>query len=602
MRKVPIIVGLILWVFNYGFGGISVKAYCDRTEIFEDEVFTFTIELEGAMVFPDIKLPSSQDFIVISGPSQSSQIQIINGKMSSFKSVSWRLAPTKTGKITIGPVEFKIKNRKYRTQPVVVTVRARASAPSGKPHAKKKQVYTGNEVFLKAIPNKTSVYVGEEVDVVYYLYYNRVRTFSRDKLPDAKGFWMESFPVKDVPDVETEIINGRRYKKAEVQRIAFFPTVDGELVIDPMVLSCEVVIPRRRTGSLFDDFFNDPFFDNPFFEKTKVVTVTSDSVRIKVLPIPGKNKPESFSGAVGRGFRIGATIDTTVVKQNQAISLRYVVSGEGNVNFIKLPEPDLPEYFEIFKPKIDRRVNNRGSSISGEVVYEYVIIPRVAGEYTIPPMRFAYFDPVRKRFVEKSSRSFKLRVLPVSEVASDVYSGFSKDEISLLSEDIRFIDTEIGELRKIGDVFYKKVWFWLMVALAIFNVAASYGIRYYRVNYVFNEEYMRKKDAYLRSAERIRKASKAIEEGKPEDFATLLYQALAGFVSDRLLLENRIPGVDTVRENLQGKVPDEFVSAVVNVLDRINMVRFSPGSAERKECAELAGEVKRILDKLAKEV
>ncbi|RKY44285.1 MAG: hypothetical protein DRP88_08485 [Candidatus Neomarinimicrobiota bacterium] len=602
MRKVPIIVGLILWVFNYGFGGISVKAYCDRTEIFEDEVFTFTIELEGAMVFPDIKLPSSQDFIVISGPSQSSQIQIINGKMSSFKSVSWRLAPTKTGKITIGPVEFKIKNRKYRTQPVVVTVRARASAPSGKPQAKKKQVYTGNEVFLKAIPNKTSVYVGEEVDVVYYLYYNRVRTFSRDKLPDAKGFWMESFPVKDVPDVETEIINGRRYKKAEVQRIAFFPTVDGELVIDPMVLSCEVVIPRRRTGSLFDDFFNDPFFDNPFFEKTKVVTVTSDSVRIKVLPIPEKNKPESFSGAVGRGFRIGATIDTTVVKQNQAISLRYVVSGEGNVNFIKLPEPDLPEYFEIFKPKIDRRVNNRGSSISGEVVYEYVIIPRVAGEYTIPPMRFAYFDPVRKRFVEKLSRSFKLRVLPVSEVASDVYSGFSKDEISLLSEDIRFIDTEIGELRKIGDVFYKKVWFWLMVALAIFNVAASYGVRYYRVNYVFNEEYMRKKDAYLRSAERIRKASKAIEEGKPEDFATLLYQALAGFVSDRLLLENRIPGVDTVRENLQGKVPDEFVSAVVNVLDRINMVRFSPGSAERKECAELAGEVKRILDKLAKEV
>jgi len=602
MRKVPIIVGLILWVFNYGFGGISVKAYCDRTEIFKDEVFTFTIELEGAMVFPDIKLPSSQDFIVISGPSQSSQIQIINGKMSSFKSVSWRLAPTKTGKITIGPVEFKIKNRKYRTQPVVVTVRARASAPSGKPQAKKKQVYTGNEVFLEAIPNKTSVYVGEEVDVVYYLYYNRVRTFSRDKLPDAKGFWMESFPVKDVPDVETEIINGRRYKKAEVQRIAFFPTVDGELVIDPMVLSCEVVIPRRRTGSLFDDFFNDPFFDNPFFEKTKVVTVTSDSVRIKVLPIPGKNKPESFSGAVGRGFRIGATIDTTVVKQNQAISLRYVVSGEGNVNFIKLPEPDLPEYFEIFKPKIDRRVNNRGSSISGEVVYEYVIIPRVAGEYTIPPMRFAYFDPVRKRFVEKSSRSFKLRVLPVSEVASDVYSGFSKDEISLLSEDIRFIDTEIGELRKIGDVFYKKVWFWLMIALAIFNVAASYGIRYYRVNYVFNEEYMRKKDAYLRGAERIRKASKAIEEGKPEDFATLLYQALAGFVSDRLLLENRIPGVDTVRENLQGKVPDEFVSAVVNVLDRINMVRFSPGSAERKECAELAGEVKRILDKLVKEV
>jgi len=151
MRKVPIIVGLILWVFNYGFGGISVKAYCDRTEIFKDEVFTFTIELEGAMVFPDIKLPSSQDFIVISGPSQSSQIQIINGKMSSFKSVSWRLAPTKTGKITIGlaptktgkitigPVEFKIKNRKYRTQPVVVTVRARASAPSGKPQAKKKQ-------------------------------------------------------------------------------------------------------------------------------------------------------------------------------------------------------------------------------------------------------------------------------------------------------------------------------------------------------------------------------------------------------------------------------------------------------------------------------
>lgn len=599
MRRVFIVAGLIFWVFNYSFGGVSVKTYCDRTEIFEDEVFTFTIELEGAMVFPDIKLPPSQDFVVISGPSQSSQIQVINGKVSSFKSVSWRLAPTKAGKITIGPIEFKIKSKRYRTQPVIVTVKPRASSPGRKPHTRK-NVYSGKEVFLKAIPNKTTAYVGEEIDVVYYLYYNRVRTFSRDKLPDARGFWMESFPVKDVPDVGAEVINGRRYRKAEIQRLAFFPTVDGELVIDPMVLSCEVVIPKRRTGSLFDDFFSDPFFDNPFFEKTKVVTVTSNSVKIKVLPIPEEGRPKSFGGAVGSGFIISATIDTTVVKQNQAISVRYVVSGKGSVNFIKLPEPDLPEYFEVFEPKVERKTNNRGGTISGEVVYEYVIIPRVAGEYTIPSMRFAYFDPVRRKFIEKLSRAFRLKVLPVSGITSDVYSGFSKDEISLLGEDIRFIDTEIGSLRKIGDVFYRKVWFWLMVALAIFNVAISCGVRYYRVNYVSNEEYMRKKDAYPKSMAKMREASRAVEEGRLEDFATLLYQALAGFVSDRLLLENRIPGVDTVKESLQGRVPDDVITAVVDVLDRINMIRFSPGSAGQEKCAGLAGEVEEILNKLAK--
>ena len=160
---------------------VEISAYVDRSEISIDEVITLTVEVEGASDFPDIPQPDSPDFFVVSGPSHSSNIQIVNGEISASKSSKWRLAPSKSGKLEIKPIQVRYKRKVYKTKPINITVSDRASTPkkrapqsSVKKRAQVSPKTGGLKLFLKGLPSKTTVYRGEEVDVDFYLYYSNI--------------------------------------------------------------------------------------------------------------------------------------------------------------------------------------------------------------------------------------------------------------------------------------------------------------------------------------------------------------------------------------------------------------------------------------------
>jgi len=593
---------LNLLIFSLSFSAqVKIKAYVDKNTIYEDEVFDFTVELEGANYFPEINLPRSNDYVVISGPSQSSQIQIINGKVSSYKSVTWRLAPTKIGEITIKPITIKIGRRAYSTNKVTVKVLAR-SGTAKKPADKSQQQLTESmTVFLKAIPSKEEAYIGEEVNVSFVLYFRTsIRTFSRDKLPDARGFWAEAFPASNNPEIESEIIEGVRYKKAELQRIAYFPTISGELTIDPMVISCEVVVPRKRSGSIFDDFFNDPFFDSPFFTQTKVISVSSKPIKINVKPLPEAGKPADFSGAVGK-FKIYSMVDSNIMKQNQAVTLRYIVEGIGNINLVKLNPPNLPDYVDIFEPKVERSTDNSGDGIRGRVVYEYVLIPRAGKDFYIPSIKLHYFNPVTKKYEVTESMSHWVKVVPTSGVLTDSYASMSKDEVMLLSEDIRFIYTGNIHLKRVGESFIKSLWFWLILGISIFNITISYGLKYYKINIFKNEKVLRRRKVLQVAKKRLEEIKTKLETGTEKLIATELYMVIARFVSDRLLLENRIPDIEVILNAINGRLREEDVKTVIELLSQLNEMRFSPISLG-KNIRELVNETERVLTLLSETI
>ena len=183
---------------------LRISASVNRNNITDKDMLIFSVTLEGISDFPEVPPPESPDFVLISGPSQSSSIQIINGKMSASKTVSWQIAPTRAGKLMINPISIKYRGKIYSTEPVIVNVTASAPAqprsapPSGTPD---KQVTpsSGEEVFLKAVVPKTTIYMGEELIVSFDLYFKNVRTFGRKKLPDAQGFWKEELDAPTQP-------------------------------------------------------------------------------------------------------------------------------------------------------------------------------------------------------------------------------------------------------------------------------------------------------------------------------------------------------------------------------------------------------------------
>jgi len=588
---------------------ISVSATVDRNSIYLDDVITFSVKIEGTRDFPTVPSPQSDGFVIISGPSQSSNIQIINGAMSASKTIQWRLAPTKTGKQEIKAISVKSRRKNYRTKAVSVTVSDRKAAtpaprtgniPTPRTQAPRRIESGQYNIFLKANLSKTTLYKGEELIVSFELYFQNVRNFATQKLPDARGFWTEQFPENRNPSIASVVLNGIAYKRATLRRLALFPTTTGDLVIDPMLINCEVVVPSQRRRSVFDDFFDDPFFRDPFFSNTKTVEVRSEPISVQVKELPVAGKPAEFSGAVGN-FVIESEIDTLQTKQNQALILRYKISGSGNINAVKLAPLQLPANVEIFEPKIERTLNNKGKSIRGSVAYEYILIPRSSGRLRIPSLNYVYFDPIRKRYQSIKAAGFNIDVQALDQALVAHNAGFSKAEVSLLGSDIRFIIRDNPNWQRLGTTVFTRFWFWFINILALFVIIGSILFRWWVDKLETNSLFARKRRALSGALTILKEVEKDIAENESDDVCNKLDRGLIGFVSDR----SGLPSSGIGPKEIHGALIDHNVDVVLvesadNFLKELEQYRFLPGELNDKDYRRLLDTANEIIGKLSK--
>ena len=112
---------------------------------------------------------------------------------------------------------------------------------------------------------------------------------------------------------------------------------------------------------------------------------------MKALPIG--NQPADYSGIVGQ-LNIKSDISGTSVKANESITLKVTVSGSGNLKLLEAPKIAFPSDFEVYDPTINNNFKTTSEGTSGVKSFEYVIIPRHAGNYEIPETKFSYFDVI----------------------------------------------------------------------------------------------------------------------------------------------------------------------------------------------------------------
>jgi len=458
---------------------------------------------------------------------------------------------------------------------------------------------SGEEVFLKAVVPKTTIYMGEELIVSFDLYFKNVRTFGRKKLPDAQGFWREELEAPTQPAITNETVNGVAYRKATIQQIALFATTTGELTIDPMVVDCEVIQPSQRR-SIFDDFFGGSFFDDPMFSKTKIVTVQSEPIKIRVKPLPESGQPASFNGAVGQ-FKIESKIDTLQVKQDQALTLQYKISGSGNINSIKLPPPSLPNSVEVFEPKIEKKIDKSSGSVKGSVTYEYVLIPRRPGLLTVPAIWFSYFDPKTETYRTISTSSFKVKVVGSEDMLSERSVGLNKTEVSLLGQDIRFIMRENPVWRKSGKTVFSEYWFWLINGFSVLVIIGAITLRWWTEKMESNLTFARRRQAWSKWQNRLRTLQKMTDNVVGEDFYAQLSQAVNGYIADRLGLPLAGLGPKEIEQELRRHAIDsELITKTVKLLEKLDEIRFLPGMIIAEDPKEMLSTSSEIVSALSK--
>ena len=353
---------------------IQVTTTVNKNKVGLQENFEYKIEISGkSMSLPDPVFPELDEFYIISGPNSSTNIQYINGKMSSSKTYSYYLQPQKLGKINLPQVKLEYNGKIYTSNSIQIEVIKGAKAKSQNQKqqqttSRKDEDLLGESLYLKAELNKRTAFVNEPITVTYKLYFRvSVRSFNWEKIPSNPGFWMEEFEIPSQPPIENEIINGMTYQVATLRKIALFPTKSGELLIEPLSVSVDALVKsQRKSRSLFDSFFDDPF------GRTVRKVLSSKAIPINIKPLPEKNKPINFSGAVGN-FSLSVTSDKAQLKVNEAASVKISVSGEGNIKLVKAPALKTPPDMEVYDPKEKTNINRDNNRISGNKIVEYII-------------------------------------------------------------------------------------------------------------------------------------------------------------------------------------------------------------------------------------
>ena len=544
----------------------------------------------------DFRGPSFKGLSVLSGPNASRQqgMSIINGQVSHSSSTGFTyiIQADVEGTFNIGSASCTVNGKRITCQGFTITVEKGSAQQQnaygqGSGQSRRQSAHqpaqSGNidskSLFARASISKNNPYQGEQVILTYKIYTQvSLQQYQIDKLPGNKGFWSEDLTKDGSVRQYEETVDGRRYMVAEIRRGALFAQESGKLTIEPLDLDVLALVQRQRqrTGSIWD------LFDDPFFNPTQAVEkhLRTNSINVKVKPLP--EAPDGFNGAVG-SFNIKAETDTREVRANEAITYRLTVSGAGNLMLIDAPQVEFPQVFEVYDPQINDNISRTSNGISGSRTFEWVLIPRNQGDYTLPAFNFVFFDPNTGRYVTKRVEAIPVHINKVDPKSMKNVTS-NKSDVKLLNSDINYIHTNPSTLIPLNRQDRTPWWFWTLAVIII--AAAVAAILYGRRRNAQQQDIagMRLRRATKMARKRLRTAAAYLNTGDDNRFYEEIYKAIWGCLADKYNIELSRLSSDTVRDCLNEKnVPPEQQNRILQTLQKVDFARFAPGDAASKK-------------------
>jgi hypothetical protein len=569
---------------------LSVKSYVDKSVVTAGERFILSVEIAGAdsEKAPSPELPP-MEFARYLGNGSSRSVQIVNGHMTSTKTLNYYYQATRNGSFEIGPVRLVHAGTEYRTDPIRIQVQQQARPQAGQGTGQVEGM-SSQDLFVRASLSKSRVYQNEPVVVTYRIYTRiSVSGYNLLKSPDKSGFWAEDLLKDQNVETTTEILNGRRYTTAIVEKKALFPTTSGTKTLDPMEIECDVRTQKRRR-SVFDDFFSDPF------GRTQRVIIRSRPLEIEVLPLPDSGKPDDFSGVVGR-FSIEGEVDKNRVPVNEVVTLKFKMSGSGNIKTLPAPKLSFSPGLETYEPKVTERTRPTENGLTGYRTYEYVLVPRTPGPKTVGGFRLPYFDPVDETYQVATLDDILLDVeegtIPIADSGT---SSLAKEDVRLVSQEIRFIKLNSEGFRDVRYVFYKNAWFWTSLLLPILAVLGATLRRKHLDRLQGDVAYARRRRAARQAQKRLAAARAILSQEDHGGFYAEVARALTGFAADQLnLSEAGLMKEDLNKLWLDRGVSEKSVQAYLDCLSVCDMQRFSPVGTNTDQMSEFLSRAEQAI-------
>ena len=548
---------------------------------------TFTVNKRPTRIDP----PTFDNFDFLGGPSQSTsnEVHIINGQMQQSTKVSFTyyLRGNTKGSFQIGSATCEVDGKTYSTNSLTVRIDEGTPQQSQQPQTRPQQQRSSqlsmgqsldeNDLYIKVTPNKTNIYQGEEIILTYRIYTRVPIQFDITKLPTSKGFWVEELTDKNTSVKQSnEVIDGKQYSVAEVRKVALFPQESGALTVPPIEVDALVRV------SVFD-----------VLKKS----LKSRPVTINVSKLP--EAPKEFTGGVGN-FTIRSSVDKSKLKAHEALKYKVTINGSGNLMLIDQLLVNFPQGFEVYDPKITSNIKKSESGISGSRTFEWLIIPRVEGEYEIPEINFVSFNPRTKQYETKPTQTHAITVEKgdANSVASNVISSH-QSEVKLLNTDIEYIKTQSSTLKRGDRSFFGSTVFYILLLIPIVGLFIALFFWKHIEKKRGNVSLMRLKRATAVAKKRLNKSEKFLKEGNQKAFYEEISQALWGYVSDKFGISLSALSMASVREALFGKqIEQEIVEEIIKILEMCEYARFAPSSNEVRQMDSIYNDALQIIEKM----
>ncbi len=553
---------------------VKFTASSSKNPVPTGDRFEIIFELTNAQG-SNFQAPKISDFRILGGPNQSTQISIVNGQTSSSTSYSYILLAVSEGEFEIGSASIISNGKKLTSDPFKIKVVKGASVPSNSQGSQAQQNSSSDKmgsndgnVFIKLFTDKTKVYKGEQVNISYKIFTKgNIVDYNINHSPSFEGFWSKDVDLGRI-GLQPEKYNGVNYYVAPLRKNLLFPQKNGKLTIE--ALKMDVVLRLKERGNPYDVF--DQFFGR--YQDVKY-DLKSNILAIEVLPLPEQGKPNSFNGAVGN-YSFSVDISKNKVKQHDALNLKIKVQGTGNIHLLEVDKPIFPSDFEIYDPKISDQINY-SDAVNGKREWDYLIIPRTAGKFTIPTIRFSYFDPQKKKYIELSSPDIIIDVekdLQANNTTSFIQGSGQKEVVSTDS-DIRYIKTNTV-FNTIQDTFFGSLYH-IFIVLAI--IIITYIVWYF--NYknnklksnvtLYDKQYANKK-----ALKKFSIAQKAMDSNS-DTFYEELYKGFMGYFEDKFSIPKHSLTTDSIKISLQDHIKEKsLIDNTMDIIFQVEMARFAP--------------------------
>lgn len=386
-HKIPYILFLFSAIFTYGQVTLAVSDV-KNPRVNQRFNLTVILEISGENMEQEtpLRMPDLSKFDIIGSASEQNTVVLDakKGDVLNQMVYQWVLTPKEAGKIRFGSVLVTVNGKIYKTEPFEINVK-----DNEKKSAVAEHTNHSNEVYLNLELKKNVVYKNEPAVAV-------LRAYSKDydnfrKVSNLQFSPQKNASIKPINYTKSEIETSSGMASQVIGTFMIFPNESGPIAINA--------------------------FSAVVGNATKPTKVSSNRVRLNVKKLPD-GMPSNFKNAVGN-FEVAVSQTNTdeIPEVDKPLNISVRLSGAGNFGSLDLPKIiDSPDYV-FYTPQITTKTVPQKDGLSGDVIAEYVVIPKKAGSISINFENFSFFNPKEVQYTDLGPKSLLLNVKTPGEIA-----------------------------------------------------------------------------------------------------------------------------------------------------------------------------------------